>query len=76
MSEYIQVDSNSCKGCRLCMEVCPKDIYALSSERSANGYIVVVPVRSQECTGCQLCEMTCPEMAITVKIKEGKKGAT
>jgi 2-oxoglutarate ferredoxin oxidoreductase subunit delta len=78
MSNRIQVDQECCKGCQLCIAVCPKEVYELSRVRNAKGYLVPAPVRPEDCVGCRLCEMTCPDMAITVTVckKETEKDAT
>jgi 2-oxoglutarate ferredoxin oxidoreductase subunit delta len=67
----IKIDRERCKGCHLCIEVCP--IHRLEADRILNrkGY---VPVRSKEdvkegekgCTGCAQCATVCPEVAIEV----------
>jgi 2-oxoglutarate ferredoxin oxidoreductase subunit delta len=72
MSNSIVIDQGFCKGCQLCISVCQKDVWELSSVRNAKGYLVPVPSRAEDCVGCLMCEMTCPDMCITVTvIKEG-----
>jgi len=73
MNNQVQVDPTFCKGCQLCIEVCPKKVYELSEARNAKGYLVPSPVRLAECVGCQLCEMVCPDMAITVTVEKKAK---
>ena len=73
MKNRIQVDREYCKGCQLCLAVCPKNVYELSRVRNPKGYMVPRPVRPEDCVGCLLCEMTCPDMAITVTVCKEKE---
>lgn len=49
-----------CKGCRLCVAFCPRDVLALDDE------LTVTPGNPDACTGCRLCEQLCPDFAIEV----------
>jgi 2-oxoglutarate ferredoxin oxidoreductase subunit delta len=55
-----------CKGCELCVEVCPKAALEMSEERNASGYHPAVLVHPDKCNGCALCAEMCPESAIIV----------
>jgi 2-oxoglutarate ferredoxin oxidoreductase subunit delta len=69
----IEIDSERCKGCGLCITVCPKKQIEISDRLNTKGYY---PARFQEehvrdvsklkCTGCALCAITCPDLAIEV----------
>jgi 2-oxoglutarate ferredoxin oxidoreductase subunit delta len=63
----IVIDEIYCKGCRLCITNCHKDVYEMSSVRNAKGYLMPKPARIDDCNLCLMCEMICPDMAITVK---------
>lgn len=67
MRGTIVVDHNRCKGCELCMVVCPKNIIEMADTFTPRGYR---PARlidpNFECTGCLLCSTICPDAAITV----------
>lgn len=52
-----------CKGCELCIEYCPADVLALSTEFNVKGYHFPVVV-SDDCIACQGCLTICPEFAI------------
>ncbi len=56
----LEVNKAWCKGCKLCIEVCPKAVLSLNSL----GKIEVV--QGDQCTGCSLCETMCPDYAIKV----------
>lgn len=67
----IKVDRERCKGCHLCIEVCPSHRIAPDDVLNKKGY---VPIRFEEtfkegekgCTGCAQCAIVCPEVAIEV----------
>jgi 2-oxoglutarate ferredoxin oxidoreductase subunit delta len=68
MKGTVTVDEPRCKGCALCIPVCPKGLLRLADARfNARG---VHPVElidpGSACTGCQLCATMCPEAAIAV----------
>ena len=58
------IDRNWCKGCRICVQFCPKKVLDLDGEDKA------MVSRPQDCTACRLCELRCPDLAITV-VTEG-----
>jgi 2-oxoglutarate ferredoxin oxidoreductase subunit delta len=63
---WIDIDETYCKGCELCIEVCPKDVLELDTEHlTPKGYNYVTLI-SDKCTGCAVCALICPEAAITV----------
>lgn len=62
----IEIDIERCKGCELCISVCPKKIIKLSDEFNSKGYHFAQCINMEECTGCALCAINCPDVAITV----------
>ena len=68
----IKVDSNLCKGCNICIENCPQNVYEKSSKMNKKGVYLPYPKNEKKCKKCHLCELLCPDQAITVEgeIKE------
>ncbi|MEE8121647.1 MAG: 4Fe-4S binding protein [Anaerolineales bacterium] len=64
----IVVDENLCKGCELCIPVCPQDVIKMANDRfTPKGYHPAELVDpDNECTGCAICSIVCPDVAITV----------
>lgn len=69
----IIIDGICCKGCRICIDQCPKDVLDISATRNPKGYLIPHAVRPEDCIGCMLCEMICPDMAITVEASKNEK---
>lgn len=54
----------ACKRCGVCVELCPRQVFATSNE----GY--PDPSNIERCTRCKLCELWCPDYAIEVEVSE------
>ena len=62
----IRVDPELCKGCGLCIKVCPQAIICMSDEYNSKGLHFVYQKNEQLCTACRLCAIQCPDAAIEV----------
>lgn len=62
----IYVDSELCKSCRICMSICPKNVFELTNHVNKKGYNYVAAVRSEDCISCKLCERSCPDLALYI----------
>ena len=62
----IAIEAGYCKGCSICILVCPKDVLVESKEVNSRGYFVPAIVDEEECTDCHQCELFCPDFAIFV----------
>ena len=64
----VTIDEGFCKGCGLCVAVCPASILELDPDRiTPKGYHPAVCVDEARCTGCATCALMCPDVAITVE---------
>ncbi len=64
---YIEIAQDTCKGCSLCVNACPKQILEISSDvLNAKGYPTLKCIDPSKCIGCSFCGLICPEIAITV----------
>lgn len=62
------IDEKVCKGCGLCVSVCPKKILELAPDRiNPKGYNPSQCINQEECIGCGMCAIICPDSAITVE---------
>ncbi len=55
-----------CKGCRFCIDFCPRTVLVESVEMNRTGYHFpkVAPGKEEECANCLFCMLVCPEFAI------------
>jgi 2-oxoglutarate ferredoxin oxidoreductase subunit delta len=60
-----------CKGCRFCVEFCPRQVLAMSERFNSKGYHIPTVIAEHQCTDCKMCELLCPEFAIYVVRVEG-----
>lgn len=64
----ITINSERCKGCGLCVSVCPKKIIEINKqERNKKGYYTAECVDKSQCIGCAMCAVMCPDCVITVE---------
>jgi 2-oxoglutarate ferredoxin oxidoreductase subunit delta len=67
----IHIIEERCKQCRLCIELCPKEILRESEKVNAKGYhlpeVIEDPKNGKICVACGFCEVICPEYAIWVE---------
>lgn len=62
----IDVIFENCKGCNICVDVCPTNVLVLVKVPNKwEGYIAEVKF-PEKCTRCMLCEIECPDFAIKV----------
>ncbi|MDM8540815.1 ferredoxin family protein [Desulfococcaceae bacterium HSG9] len=60
------IDINICKGCGLCITVCPKKVLEIADKVSSKGYYPAYQARSEDCIYCAICCTMCPDVAITI----------
>ncbi len=64
---FLKLRIDRCKGCEICISICPKKILALDSvEINNNGYHPVSVINEEECIACANCAIMCPDGAIDV----------
>ncbi len=69
----IIVDNEVCKGCEICIPVCPEDVIRMSSDVNHKGYHYAYMENPEACTGCTNCGIVCPDRAISVyRVKVSK----
>ncbi len=68
----IVLDAEACKGCYLCISVCPEKLIVVSDKLNQKGYYPAKFIEfdpenpTQHCTGCATCATICPDVAIEV----------
>jgi 2-oxoglutarate ferredoxin oxidoreductase subunit delta len=75
----IIIDTERCKGCGLCVAVCPKNCLRIAGGSNSNGFFPA-EFEGGDCTACAMCAIMCPEAIIEVQaetniveVSRGKK---
>lgn len=66
MGFHYVIDNDRCKGCELCVSICPKNVLEISETVSAKGYFPAYQARPGDCIVCAMCCVMCPDVAITI----------
>ncbi|HBL36539.1 MAG TPA: tungsten formylmethanofuran dehydrogenase [Firmicutes bacterium] len=61
----VTIDAERCKGCELCIGVCPKNVLGMADGINNQGYHFA-EMKGTDCIGCVFCARICPEVAIEV----------
>ncbi|KAA0258015.1 4Fe-4S dicluster domain-containing protein [Deferribacter autotrophicus] len=68
------IDIEKCKGCGLCITVCPKEILSYSGKFNTSGYNYVTCIDENKCIACKSCALICPDVVFTILKEEKVKG--
>ena len=70
-----KIDIDYCKGCNLCITICPVKVYGSGDVVSPKGYVVPKIIDAKKCLDykrrpgeqkkCELCMLICPDQAIS-----------
>jgi len=61
------VDERYCKGCLICVDICPTNALQQSQGINVKGYVTPVEKDMNQCKICGLCELMCPDFAIAIE---------
>ena len=62
----IDINTERCKGCGLCVATCPAQTLQLSALVNKRGYHYSTQIAEAHCIGCASCALICPDACISV----------
>jgi 2-oxoglutarate ferredoxin oxidoreductase subunit delta len=63
----LRIADERCKGCELCVAICPPGVLALDERRvNALGHHPIALLDAGRCTSCALCARICPDAVFEV----------
>jgi 2-oxoglutarate ferredoxin oxidoreductase subunit delta len=68
-------DQERCKGCEICVFVCPRKLLSLGEARNQAGYRTATITDAERCTGCAICAQMCPDCVIQVYREPARSAA-
>ena len=71
-----EIDNDRCKGCGLCVIVCPKKVLEISEQVNTKGYFPAYRAYPENCIYCAMCCTMCPDVAISISEIDEVEGAT
>jgi 2-oxoglutarate ferredoxin oxidoreductase subunit delta len=76
MENRVVFNEDICKGCGLCVIVCPKNIIKVSETINLKGYHSTYVDNQEACISCAACGRICPDGVISVYRPIEKKTAS
>ncbi len=62
-----------CKGCRICVDLCPQKVLDMVEAPERWEGTIVKVTNMDACNGCGICEVECPDFAISIYAPDKKK---
>lgn len=60
--------TDSCKGCGLCVDACPKQVLRLAEDKiNKKGHHPVEAANPENCIACAFCATMCPDCVIKIE---------
>ena len=69
----IKINREKCKGCLLCVSVCPKGSIKADDKLNRKGVKPVKFAEGASCIGCAMCAVICPDCCIEVFKEDEEK---
>ena len=66
MAYQHKIIEDRCKGCGLCVNVCPKNVLEIAKDVNTKGYFPAYQARPEDCIFCAICCTMCPDVAINI----------
>jgi len=76
VSFRLTISRERCKGCELCVAVCPNGVLTMSNDFNSKMNHVACATHPEACTGCKRCTDICPDAAIEIDASDPAKART
>ena len=63
----VHIDKELCKSCKICIDKCPKGVFALTNHVNKKGYNYVEAAHPAACIQCGICQSMCPDFVIFIE---------
>lgn len=63
----VYIDKELCKSCKICINICPKNVFDITHHVNKKGYNYVEAAREEDCVQCGQCETSCPDFVIHIE---------
>ena len=63
----VYIDKEACKGCGICISVCPKNILTFTKDLNQKGIPYPKIIDEDKCIQCGICITVCPKKAVETK---------
>ncbi len=65
-AQHVQLDTERCRGCQLCLGICPNELFKPGLTPNAASYFPVEMQNPEYCINCMRCVQICPDQAFDV----------
>ncbi|MHA2251161.1 MAG: 4Fe-4S dicluster domain-containing protein [Candidatus Kariarchaeaceae archaeon] len=64
-NRVLALDRDRCKGCSICVTICPYTALDMSTKKTHMGYIHPIEINGA-CIACRECVYACPDFALSI----------
>ena len=65
---HVRLDRERCRGCLLCLDICPNELFVRDSQPNAAGALPALMQYQDYCINCMKCVAICPDQAFDVPV--------
>ncbi|PKL75555.1 MAG: hypothetical protein CVV27_14765 [Candidatus Melainabacteria bacterium HGW-Melainabacteria-1] len=64
----VELDRERCRGCLLCLDICPNELFVRDERPNASGALPALMRTPEYCLNCMRCVSICPDQAFDVPV--------